>query len=84
MTSKTYARLIASAMPAVIVGGMLFSSCSGVFNMPGLSVDVDDESVFVDLPGVFVSVTEDRVLVDIPGFALDITGDIDLDIDWDD
>ena len=84
MTSKAYARLATSAIPALLVGGMLFSSCSGVLNMPGLSVDVDDESVFVDLPGVFVSVTEDRVLVDVPGFVLDITGDVDLDIDWDD
>ena len=73
MTSWWMRRVTRVLVAAIVLGSMLFSSCTAYVDFPGGTVDVNDDGAFVMFPGGTVEVTHDNVVVDVPGLLLDLT-----------
>ena len=74
MTHNWCNRMVAGMMSAAWLGGTLFGGCSALIHVPGLEVDVSDDSVFVDVFGISVDVDGDRIAIEVPNFVFDIVG----------
>ena len=57
-----------------LTGAMLFTQCVGTVRLPLISLDINNEELFLQLPGGTVIVTDDSVDVDLPFVEVDLRG----------
>ncbi len=57
-----------------LVGAMLFTQCVGTVRLPLISLDINNEELFLQLPGGTVIVTDESVDVDLPFVNVDLQG----------
>ncbi|UCE61035.1 MAG: hypothetical protein JSU63_04645 [Phycisphaerales bacterium] len=67
-------RVVGGFILAACLGGAAFSGCTALVDIPGGSINVSDERVYVNFPGLFVDVTDDHIYVDMPGVGVDLAG----------
>ncbi|MFQ5589825.1 MAG: hypothetical protein ACE5HE_01555 [Phycisphaerae bacterium] len=72
MACKVCRRVVKAFLSAGCAGGVAVLSCNALVRVPRGRVEVDGNSVYVNLPGVLVDAKDGHVVVDVPGLELNM------------